>query len=272
MHDLGDTIPLDFLVTDSEQVPTAATVTLTITQPNGVAVSPVVTATATTGRYRALFVPTQAGRHLLRWTASGGATAARSDVLNVSGASSVALVSLAEARQHLNMHDSETVDDSELRAYIAAATGVIERHLGQVVARRAITESHNVRGASSLALRRSPVLAVTSIATADGAISWDTGRVSIDQATGMIGAAYGPAFSGSLTVTYEAGWVEVPPHILLAALIITAHLWQTQRVPAPGMGVGPSMGSEVALTPSGAGYAIPHRAVELLGGRPPVIA
>lgn len=269
MHDLGDTIPLDFRVTNTQQTLVDADVVLTVTQPNGVDVQPTV-AHAGLGSYTAMFVPTQAGRHIVRWAATGGATTAHADILNVAPAASLALVSLAEAREHLNIPDDEQIEDEELRGFIAAATGVVERHLGQVVARRQITENHDVRSVRHLALRRVPVLSVTSVETTDAALTWDADLFTVDSATGLLDSGLGPMFSGSLAVTYEAGWVEVPPHVILAAQIIIGHLWQTQRVQSAGP--VPRFAGEGMPTPSGAGYAIPNRAAELLGGRPPVIA
>src|SRR5690606_7916524 len=108
-----------------------------------------------------------------------------------------------------------------------------------VVARRTITEFHDVYPARSrLFLHRTPLLTVTSIETLDGDESWDPAEMVVDSRTGMLDAVNGKSFSGSLRVEYVAGMRVVPANILLAAQIVTAHLWQTQRVPSLGTPFG----------------------------------
>jgi hypothetical protein len=60
----------------------------------------------------------------------------------------------------------------------------------------------------------------------------------------------------------------IPAEFQLAALIIAAHLWETQQ--RSHLSGGPSY-DEQNVTPSGLGYAIPNRAVELLGARGPML-
>lgn len=267
MHDVGDAIPLHFKVVDpATRTLVDADVTCTIIDPNGLA-STRSAESSDTGRYSTTFVPTAAGRYVVRWTGvdadSGAAIAAHSDVVNVVEASSTALVSLAEAREHLNIPHGQHVEDEELRGYITAATAAIEEHLGQVVARRTITEEHSTAPTRRLLLNQAPVLAVSSVT--DGVTTWDPGLLVLDGATGAIDVGSGALLSGSLRVTYVAGYKVVPPNVILATQIVVAHLWQTQRVPsiaAPGFG-----GESAPVT--GRGYLIPNQAAQLLGGKGP---
>jgi hypothetical protein len=61
---------------------------------------------------------------------------------------------------------------------------------------------------------------------------------------------------------------RVPDNYITATQIICAHLWQTQRVQT--LGSGPTFGGDTSFSPQlGLGYALPNRALELLGGRAP---
>ncbi|MEV7907699.1 hypothetical protein, partial [Streptomyces anulatus] len=67
--------------------------------------------------------------------------------------------------------------------------------------------------------------------------------------------------AGRITVAYVAGRTEVPAHVRQAARIMVQHLWETQR---GRMGAARTAGSEEVWDPRW-GYAIPRRALELLG-------
>lgn len=188
----------------------------------------------------------------------------------------VAIVTLSELKTHLNM--SSTTEDVELLGVLDAAEVAVERHLGQVVTPRTVVEDHYVgaptnpdRRVASLALRTGPVVSVTSVTSVDGGVVWDPSVLLLDSAAGFVTSWYGPALWGHVRVTYTAGLDPVPPNIRLATLIIAAHLWETQR---PASFSAPSFGREDTpfAAAASAGYALPNRALELLGGRPPVIA
>jgi hypothetical protein len=67
--------------------------------------------------------------------------------------------------------------------------------------------------------------------------------------------------------TYQAGYTTVPANIRLGALIIVQHLWETQR----GM-MGVQLGGDGETYVTGRGFAIPRRAIELLGPQLPGVA
>jgi hypothetical protein len=145
----------------------------------------------------------------------------------------------------------------------------VELHRGEVVARRPFVDSFDGSHRRKLILNRHPVAALTSIASTDGTYTWDPDGWSVDPYTGLVSYASGPALAGAVTIGYQAGYREVPPNFILAAQIIAAHLWETQRM-SHVANRGASYGDSAPVVR--AGYAIPNRALELLGGRPPVIA
>jgi hypothetical protein len=118
------------------------------------------------------------------------------------------------------------------------------------------------------------VISLTSIASPY--TTWSPANWTIDNYSGVITRVSGSYLYGTVSLSYEAGYVQVPAHYVLAAKIVLAHLWQTQRVitagPTSGFGVRSSAGQqEQILTPSGFGTALPPRAIELLGPRPSLI-
>lgn len=259
MYEVGDAVELAWRVLDSSRKRADATVTLTVVPPVGAAV--VVTPDHPgIGEYRASFVPTTAGRHVIRWRATGALSAAKTDVVNVASASApVAIISLDQLRQHLNISDDQHGDDEELRQFLDAASLVVEEYTGQVIARRTVVE--DVFVANGSAFLRPPVQEVVSVISLDGLTEYAAPAL-VD---GFIGTASGLSAVGWVRVTYVAGMSEVPEHYQTATAIIAAHLWTTQRpstANAPGLG-----GFDSSPAPSGRGYLIPNQAAQLLGGR-----
>jgi hypothetical protein len=181
-YDLGDVVPLSVDILDEAGAPTvAATVTLTITLPDDTTVGPTVT-TSATGRYEADYTAAQAGRHVAVWTSTGPA-ASYEDVFDVAERPAPALCSLADFKAHLNKTD--TADDEELRLHLAAATAAVERHRGEVVAKRAFTDRLAGSCGQRLLLTHHPVLTVTAIASAEDATTWDVDDFLVES-TGLL--------------------------------------------------------------------------------------
>jgi hypothetical protein len=125
--DVGDTVPLTIEIVDAAGAPAPATgVVLTITDPDGVTSTPSL-ANPQTGRYSYDFVPAAAGLYRVMWRSTSPATA-WGDVLDVRPALG-GVISLADAKQHLNKSQVQTIDDEELRPVIAAAIERVDRHL-----------------------------------------------------------------------------------------------------------------------------------------------
>lgn len=269
--DLGDVVTLEFpVLTTGQAYADADTVTLTVTLPDGTTASPTVAnPPAETGRYRVGYPTVQAGRHLVRWT-STDPTSAYTDVFDVRPEDQPLIVSLQDMKLHLGKSDADLGDDEELRSFIEAATEVIEEHRAETVARRTVVEDVNLRSSVMVVqLGTSPVQSLTSVATVDGATSWDVAGLHVSP-HGVVTPQSGPALVGLVRFTFVAGYTVVPANYTLAAKIIVGHLWETQQ--QPGLGPTPFSNDNQFLSPTGRGFAIPNRAVELLGRRPPLVA
>ena len=265
--DLGDVYRLSWTNTDPNGDPVSSgSVSITLTLPDGTTTTLGPVTPATVGVYTYDYTTAQAGRHSARWVGTGLHPGAQAEVFDVRPADPPYIISLADARAQLNF--SSTDSDEELRTYLEATTGAIENHLGQKIARQTVTEEVWVSTGGPIVLTWSPVLSLTSVAAADGSITYDvTGlRASIN---GIVTTVAGNLPAGAVTVTYVAGMPVVPGNIGLAARIVLQHLWETQRGTAgarrPG-GMDDSLGYPGM---GGAGYALPNRAIELLGGRSP---
>jgi hypothetical protein len=267
-YDISDVVPLTVTIKTAAGTATnATTVALTIILPDGTTATPAVAnPPATTGVYLYDYPTVQAGRHVATWT-STGPQAAYSDVFDVRPAAPAYIVGLADIKQQLNM--TGTADDEELRAYLEAATGVIEDYLGRAVVRRSFTEEHaDVNG--EILLNWTPVVSLTSVATVDSETTWNIADLHVSP-SGIVTTlpTSSETLQGNVAVTYTAGSPVVKANWTLAARIIVQHLWETQRGTAGSLHPG-------GLDTPGAGFtrfgfALPNRALELLtGGLPGV--
>lgn len=259
-YDLGDTVALGIEVRDGDGVLADATaVTCTFTLPDGTTATGSVLHPST-GSYTVDYVPAQAGRYLVRWLATGAIVAAHTDTFDVRAAADVPVVSLAEAKRHLNI--TTTASDDELRRFLDVATDLCERYAGRPLRRTTVTESHD-GGGTVLQLRRPPVLAVTS-ATEDG-VAVTVLDLVLDGPAGLLyrdddGATWDGDVQ-AVSVTYEAGDSAPAADAQQAVLETLRHLWTTQRGAMGGR--NPFQGDEYA---AGTGWSLPNRVKELLLG------
>lgn len=264
--DLGDTVPLTF---DVEGADGSTTAVLTIELPDGTPATPTPTSPSL-GRYEVSFPPTQAGRHGVRWTSTAPASA-HADVFDVRPAAPRYLISLADAKRHLNMRSTRTTDDEELRGHIEAATEAIELYLREAVVRRPEVDKVKLRRhTSQLMLDHRPVVSLTSVVSLDGTTTWDVADLDVDTDTGLLSVVSGPALSGTVLVTYIAGRSVIPPNYSRAAELVVESLVCGQRAPAVGPPATP--GGEAELEPDDYGVVIPPKARELLGASAPLVA
>lgn len=168
-YDLGAAVPLRMTVLDGAgEAVNATTVALAITLPDGTSAAPVVAnPPADTGVYAYDYPSVQQGRHVVRWTTTGPATG-YVDVFYLRSGEPSALVSLADVKNHLNIKAENTDNDGELQDAIDTASDVVESIVGSL-ARRTVTETYSGNGTPGLALRRPPVISVTSV-TVEGAV------------------------------------------------------------------------------------------------------
>lgn len=206
------------------------------------------------------------GQYRQTWTSLGTAAGVDWSVFDVyDPASERFVLSLADAKQHLNIPAASSIDDEELRFFLAATTRVVERLAGVVVP-RTVTEVVRQRGtAYSVVFQKTPVLSVTSLTPVDGSAAYDVTALYVDNPlAGIVRRTDGGVISGGpWTGIYRAGRAEVPANVGLAARMLVQHLWETQR---GGPMMPPRMAAEAEGGIPGIWFAIPHKVSELLEG------
>lgn len=183
----------------------------------------------------------------------------------------MAIVTLADAKAQLNIPVADTSQDVELQGFVDAATAAVETQLGQVVEPRTITEEITAAGSvTSFLLSSVPVISLTSLVSLDGTQTWsvDPSVAHVNSENGRVTLLSGPPFIGSGIAIYQAGMTAPRANIRLAAKIIIQHLWETQRG-TMGVQLG---GGDTDNWMAGRGFAIPRRAIELLGPQLPGVA
>jgi hypothetical protein len=256
--DIGSSVPLAWDVRNAAGVLTnAADVDLTITLPDGTAITPAVTnPPASTGEYREIYVPVAPGRYAWGQVSTNPNTA-YGGVFTVREAVSPSVLSLADAKAHLNI--TSTTQDDELREYLESATAVIEEYVGPIVRR---THTRQVTGGrQAINLPHTQVLEVTAVDYArDGAEAIAAADVLVNTDAGVItrvDCGYLPY--GELAITYTVGRSYVKPNWTLAAKMIVAHNWESQLGNLPSI-----QGDDPGYVVSGSGYLVPYRALALL--------
>lgn len=147
-----------------------------------------------------------------------------------------------------------------------ATLAAVEKASGRVVIQRTVSEEVTVYN-GIFVLANVPVAALTSVADISGTPTWDVSALHFTTSTGAVQALSGPTLRGRLTVTYTAGPTSPAANHKAAGLIILQHLWQTRR----GAGAIARGGEDEVYVPA-LGYAVPRRAVELLGLSLPGVA
>lgn len=255
-YDLGDVVPLGITIKDSNgDLADATTVTCTITLPDGTTEAGTVTH-ASTGSYTCDYAPATVGRYLVAWAATGTNASALNDVFDVRVGGSQ-LVSLAEAKAHLQIADTTTTYDDEITRFVDVVTELCESYTGTALYARTVTETHD-GGDTVLLLRRLPVVSVTSVVV-DGTTQ-STDSYAVDTVSGLVRSLAGAIGSDpqDTVVTYRAGRSTVPARARHAALEALRHLWATQR----GAMSRASLNGDDYV--SGMGWSLPRRVMELL--------
>jgi uncharacterized repeat protein (TIGR01451 family) len=269
--DLGDVVALGITITNSSGTAQNATaVVCTVTLPDGTSATPSVTNSGA-GLYDIAYTPTQSGRHVVRWVATGTNASAFTDEFTVRDLTTLPVISYDMALEHLNI-PAASANQEEIRRFIDAAQDLAENYVGAVLGRRTITSENYDGNVDALRLRNPRAISVTSVYE-NGALL-DSSQYQLDPTgqrlyrltTSSLSAgsygAYGYWASGvnSVLVTYVAGFTVTPPAVQQGVLEILRHLWQTQRGVTNVMsrtGTGDDFYT-------GATYSLPRRAMELL--------
>lgn len=162
------------------------------------------------------------------------------------------LLALQELKSHLNL--TRPMDDAELRIHLEAAVEIIDGYCGPT-AERPVTV---VVTGSPIVLSVLPVLTLTSITGAAG------GSISLTGVTvGADGTIFGyaPGRGARTTVVYQAGRATAPASLKMAAMLIAAHSWRTQKGPTPRSGLQATDDDVVIV---GSTFAIPRKAWEYM--------
>lgn len=264
---LGDVVPLSVTVTDAGGNPAnAGSVTLTVTLPDGTTDVTSGIAPTATGIYDHDFVTTQAGRHGVRWIATGVNESAYTDVFDAAAADGGTFVSLADAKAHLNKTD--TKDDAELAAFILAACQMITDRIGQVAPVTITDDVHLHRPSKTITLGSHPVVSVTSVQVIGSDLI-----PAADLPNHVDGWELNPGAGvmthtrwfpyGTIRVSYRAGMTPLPGNVRLAALELVSHLWRSSQLNSNGNRPGLSGQDDLAMR--SVSYALPFRVRELLG-------
>lgn len=265
-YDIGDVVAapeLEWFTTDPwGNTADVGTATVTVTAPDGTTSAPTVTH-AGLGHYTASFTAAQAGMHNVAWVATGTNAQAWSVSFDVRAAV-VPIIPLDEAKAFLTI--STTTSDDLLANFIDAVGAAVESYTGQTFRRQTFTEVYNADG-DCIPLRHFPVISVTSM-TVWGATVPSSGYI-LQPEQGLVyrsyGSAYlpGPYFPGvqQVTVTYVAGFTNIPDDVVHASKVLLKHLWETQR---GSQGLLQRSTGQDEYGYRAMGYTFPMRVLELL--------
>lgn len=284
MIEFGDVFPWSWWVYDDTGAPVnAATVDLTITQPDGTQVTPDITnPPAVEGQYTYPFVTTQAGRHTYSVLTSDPVTA-WTDVFDVASPMTSSILSLADAKMMLGIAPDYTLDDNEIRFKLRAVTIVLETYKNTCIALRSVTQYDEIPpytwpvARPKLRLTHTPVPSVQSLqsfgptgnvlTTYYPAAQGQPANIRWDPDTGLVTVVYGPPLAGRLQTIHQCGYQVIPENYQQAAAVVLQHLWEVRRGPG---GVGGVVGPE-ELQDYRHYSDIPRKAREWLGPPIPVV-
>lgn len=180
----------------------------------------------------------------------------------------MALITLAEAKAHAKI--AVATYDADLQPYVDGVATIVEGKIeGPALARAVVEEADLCDSGRAIALRQRGFVSLTGI-TANGVVV-STSDVVVSGTRRVLRRRGGLVFSPTtqpMLVTYQAGYDAASPELAalkMAAKIIVAHTWETQRGRAGGRGpsANSEMGSINTVVP-GLAYAVPNRALEWL--------
>jgi hypothetical protein len=208
------------------------------------------------------------GHYKYKWVSTGPGAGVGVGSFDMHDPFEVQILTLADAKEHLGIAAAVTAHDATIQVWLDTIDENIERAIGGPVVTRAVTErAEATDGGRALPLRKRPAVAVTSVTAVATGQAADVSDVEIDPNSNVARRRSGLpflAYAGPpvFTVAYTAGLgLAVPAPVSAAARIILDHLWETRRGPS----VRPSAGGDETSQVFGMAFAIPNRALELLG-------
>jgi len=214
------------------------------------------------------------GHYQYTWTATGTGAGVSFGDFDVFDPFEPALLPLQDAKDMLNIPQSNTASDAELQAWIAGIETWMEGLTGGPLVNRSISERAVITSDSTvLQVRQRPLVSVTSITSVASGLPIDiSAGLDIDPNAGTIRRKlgfpfYGPYFTWlpAMTILYVAGWgVVMPAAFNNSGRVIIQYWWDMQHGPS----ARPSMGGVAAeaIAVPGLPYAIPNGAVQMLEG------
>lgn len=260
--DLGDPVPLSITITDaSGNLANAGAVSVTVTLPDGTTDVTSNIPPTSLGVYDHDYAAVQAGRHGVRWVATGANASAFTDAFLVEPTDPDAFISLASAVRFLKA-DSGV----DLTIWLRAACRAIRDRVGHV-SPVSVTEDFTGR-CDPVVLAERPVMEIVSVQRLPGLEAVP----EFDPATGAAGwtrknsspvLTHSSGWLGPVRVEYRVGRSPVPPNYSLAAYELTGHLWRNSQLNGSG-GRPPLSDDDMPVMP-GAAFALSIRVRELLG-------
>lgn len=270
-YPLGQPVRLSTTVKDlTGTLVNATTLTLTVQKPDASTQAYAAPTNDSTGAYHQ-DVPAadlaMNGHYQYKWVATGTGAGVSFSAFDVFDPFEIAVLSRQDAKDQLNIDAAVSRFDAEIDIWVATVESTLEKLTGGPLVNTTVTEFVEVsRSYRSLAVRRRPLVSVTSITDNATGTAIPTTDLDVDTNAGIIRRkldlpfwSRGPYY----TVVYVAGWgTAVPAAFNAAARIILDHLWETQRGPS----ARPTMSGDDPTTDTyGLGFAIPNRAAELMG-------
>lgn len=209
-------------------------------------------------------------RYRFKWVSTGPGAGVGLGSFDVFDPFEPSILTLADAKDHLNIPAALTTHDTMIQVWLDTIDESVEQAIGGPVVTRSVTERVEASDAGrALLLRKRPVVAVTSVtsvatstALAVTDVEVDSNSNTVRRRSGLPFDAYAAVGPPVFTVVYTAGLgLAVPAQVSAAARIILDHLWETRRGPS----ARPTVAADETVQTFGMGFAIPNRALELLG-------
>lgn len=274
-YQLGQPVRLSTEVRDiNGALANAGTLALTLLRPDGTTQAYASPTNDSTGKYHQ-DVPaadlTLTGHWQYKWVATGTNAGVSSGAFDVYDPWDSELLSLDDAKQHLNI--TSTTNDSELELYLAAVTDAIEAYIGPV-GRRTVTETV-YPSSGVLLLGTTPVISLTSVTPYAGT-GLTVGTLILSASAGIVyPGTYSTFYAASYDVVYTAGRASVPTAVQMAARLVLQRLWETQRggSSSPARVIG-AVGEDFSTESAAFAYVVSYGVRELLDPyrRAPAIA
>jgi hypothetical protein len=240
LYEIGDAVALSWDV-EIDGTPTNATVTLTVTLPDGTTSTPTVSNPAP-GESAAEVTATQSGLHTYRWVATGAVTAADSGTFRVGSG----YCTLSQLKASLSIAETDETDDEALTDAILQASRYIDRRCNTTF--YPVTETRTFPAQDGYTVWVDDFTSAEGIEVFTGTDgTWTTEVTASDVLpfprgiVGRGGAYYQlkvptgvlptSAYYDTVQVTATWGWHYVPEDVQKACLLKAAHLHKRKDSP-----------------------------------------